>query len=210
MFRTFLSLIAVAAVASAATIEISVGQNRGIAFNPSSVTAAVGDVLAFHFYSGTGGHSVVSTNFEAPCVPNNSSFFSGYIPGNDQGNQTFEITVNSTDPIWFYCSLNRHCQNGMVGVVNPPAGTDISAFQSAAANVAAASAPSTPIGGLITTASPSNSSGNATVISGAPTSSQTSSGTAAASSTNGGVQVFGEMTTIVTLVVAGGIAALMV
>lgn len=31
----------------------------------------------------------------------------------------FTIPINSTDPIWFYCATGKHCQNGMVGVINP-------------------------------------------------------------------------------------------
>jgi hypothetical protein len=41
--------------------------------------------LEFHFYSGSGGHSVVSSSFDSPCVPNTGGFFSGYIPGDDSG-----------------------------------------------------------------------------------------------------------------------------
>lgn len=41
--------------------------------------------LEFHFYSGSGGHSVVSSSFDSPCVPNTGAFFSGYIPGDDSG-----------------------------------------------------------------------------------------------------------------------------
>lgn len=32
----------------------------------------------------------------------------------------FLVTVNSTDPIYFYCGQIGHCQAGMVGVINPP------------------------------------------------------------------------------------------
>lgn len=31
----------------------------------------------------------------------------------------FEVKVNSTDPIWLYCTAPKHCQGGMVGVINP-------------------------------------------------------------------------------------------
>ena len=34
---------------------------------------------------------------------------------------TFTIKVKNTKPIWFYCSQGKHCQSGMVGVINAPA-----------------------------------------------------------------------------------------
>lgn len=33
----------------------------------------------------------------------------------------FTIAINDTKPIWFYCSQAKHCQSGMVGVINAPA-----------------------------------------------------------------------------------------
>jgi hypothetical protein len=32
----------------------------------------------------------------------------------------FLLTINSTDPIYYYCGQVGHCQAGMVGVINPP------------------------------------------------------------------------------------------
>lgn len=55
--------------------------------------------LEFHFYSGSGGHSVVSSTFATPCIPGEDAFFSGYIPGSSTGDMTFVVEVNSTDPI---------------------------------------------------------------------------------------------------------------
>lgn len=62
---------------------------------------------------------------------------------------TFIVTVNSTDPIWFYCSLDAHCIAGMVGVVNPPAGQTVSDYVEHAAGFRA-SAPSALQGGILT------------------------------------------------------------
>lgn len=45
------------------------------------------DRLNFHFYSGSGGHSVVSGPFDNPCEPD-GSFFSGYIKGDQTGVHT--------------------------------------------------------------------------------------------------------------------------
>lgn len=32
----------------------------------------------------------------------------------------FLLTINTTDPIYYYCGQIGHCQKGMVGVINPP------------------------------------------------------------------------------------------
>lgn len=41
--------------------------------------------LNFHFYNGSGGHSVVSGPFSSPCEPGTDAFFSGYIEGDLTG-----------------------------------------------------------------------------------------------------------------------------
>jgi len=152
MYRSILSLLALAATVSADTLSIDVGEDGGLSFEPNSMTAAVGDVLEFRFYSGSGGHSVVRSSFDSPCVPSADTFFSGYIPGDSSGDTVFLVNVTSTDPIWFYCSLDHHCQAGMVGVVNPPAGQSISDYMSAAQKATKGSAPASLEGGVITTA----------------------------------------------------------
>jgi len=50
--------------------------------------------------------------------PGSKGFFSGFMPVKDQMG-VFTIWVNDTNPIWFYCSQAKHCQAGMVGVINP-------------------------------------------------------------------------------------------
>jgi hypothetical protein len=60
-------------------------------------------------------------------------------------------TVNSTDPIYFYCPKGTHCKAGMVGVVNPLTSTDLATYKSAAASVAAAVTPAAVEGGTVTT-----------------------------------------------------------
>lgn len=72
---------------------------------------------------------------------------------------TFVTTVNSTDPIWYYCSLPGHCQAGMVGVVNPPAGQTVRDYANAAQSVMRVSAPAEIQGGMLTTISPSSAAG---------------------------------------------------
>jgi plastocyanin len=60
-------LLAVAAVVSAATIKINVGQGNTMTFTPDSVTAAVGDTLEFYFVGGQ--HDTIMSDFATPCKP---------------------------------------------------------------------------------------------------------------------------------------------
>lgn len=187
--RTTLSLLALAAGVSAATISIDVGEGGSLKFDPDSVTAAVGDTLEFHFYSGSGGHSVVSSSFSSPCQPETNSFFSGYVTGDGTGDMTFVTTVNSTDPIWFYCSLGFHCQSGMVGVVNPPSGQTVSDYAAAAQKVTEASAPASPQGGVVTSIAPGSPSSSSMIGNASSTmSSATMSGSLTGMATDTGLR----------------------
>jgi len=148
MYRSLISVLALVATASAATITIDVGE-EGLNFTPSSQTADVGDILEFHFFPG--GHGAAQGAFETPCTPSTNGFFSGFIPGTTDGDTVFTTTVTSTDPIWFYCPLEEHCQSGMVGVINPPADKSISDYSAAAQNAAVNKAPGSVSGGTVTT-----------------------------------------------------------
>lgn len=109
---------ALLSLAQAANIDIIVGKN-GLTFEPNSTKAADGDTLTFKFWPKS--HSVVQGAFDSPCIPSDNGFNSDFVPvASGAANETFVVTVNGTDPIWYYCSAGRHCQNGMVGVVNPP------------------------------------------------------------------------------------------
>ena len=67
-----------AAAASAATIRVDVGKS-GLTFSPSTITAAKGDILDFHFFPIN--HSVVAGDFNSPCRPaTTGGFFSGFVP----------------------------------------------------------------------------------------------------------------------------------
>jgi len=72
-----------AATANAATIRVDVGKS-GLTFSPSSITAAKGDILDFHFFAIN--HSVVAGDFNVPCQPAlTGGFFSGFVPVSGQG-----------------------------------------------------------------------------------------------------------------------------
>jgi plastocyanin len=115
-FKTLSVLSFVAGLASAANHDVMVGQS-GLTFSPNNLTAAQGDTVTFHYYPKA--HSVVQAAFASPCQPLSGGFFSGFVPSSTgEANMTFVITVNSTKPIWYYCSQGMHCQAGMVGVIN--------------------------------------------------------------------------------------------
>ncbi|ERF76099.1 hypothetical protein EPUS_01432 [Endocarpon pusillum Z07020] len=146
--------------ADASTYDIDVGADGALLFSPESLTASVGDTINFHFYPRN--HSVVQSSFDAPCVPlssassgNSDVIYSGFFPVQDDvSEQMFSMLVNTTDPIWLYCSQGTHCQGGMAMVVNPPTGGEntLEAYKEAASGVQAAESPSTGVAGGIVTA----------------------------------------------------------
>ncbi|KAL8391820.1 hypothetical protein RB595_002141 [Gaeumannomyces hyphopodioides] len=139
--------------AAAKTIQIDVGKN-GLRFSPNVTEAAKGDVLEFHFFAVN--HSVVEGRFDAPCQPaRESPVFSGFtgpIQAGQEGPNVFQVTVNDTKPLVFYCSQNTgfHCARGMYAVVNPgPAPQSIEGYGSGIrGNVTAVSPPGGPRGGV--------------------------------------------------------------
>ncbi|KAK3312199.1 hypothetical protein B0H66DRAFT_395551 [Apodospora peruviana] len=161
-------------MASAKTIRIDVGQT-GLSFTPDSVTAAKGDVLEYHFHAPL-PHSVTMGDFSTPCNPaKTGGFYSGVVQtASGENTNVFSVTVNSTDPIFFYCTVPGHCPAGMSGVVNPSSAQTLATYQknSQSANVVA---PPAAFGGTLGPASASTSS------------TSTSAGaTASPSPTNGG------------------------
>ncbi|KAM0521267.1 hypothetical protein ACHAPE_002743 [Trichoderma viride] len=162
---TTAAVLALASHASAETIKIDVGAN-GFAFTPDSVTAKVSDILEFHFHPIN--HSVVLGDFANPCQPAKNAFFSGFQPvSSGEGKDVFQVKVNSTDPMFFYCSQNvlSHCISGMSGVVNPNSTQTIEAYQKAAKNAKDASNPSSgPVGGQLV----ASTSGSSSTTSAAP------------------------------------------
>lgn len=107
----FLITTALAATTFAKVYEVTVGP--GLNYSPDTITdAAEGDIVSFTFGS---GHNVVSGSFDDPCQPSG-----GIYSGDPQDGDVFSVTLNSTDPLWIYCSVPHHCEGGMAMVVNPP------------------------------------------------------------------------------------------
>jgi plastocyanin len=127
------------------TTHSVVAGRPGLRFDPENIVAEVGSIVEFHFLQLN--HSVVESSFDSPCVPKDAaSFFSGFfpVPRNPDGSasqsaEVFQIEVKDDKPIWFYCAQNtgRHCQSGMVGVVNQrfDSGKTLEVFRGAASKV---------------------------------------------------------------------------
>lgn len=191
--------------ASTSTVHhVDVGED-GLTFTPASLKVPVGDKVEFHFYPRA--HFVAQSTFENPCSPiSKGGFFSGVIPTSDKSDKVFTVTVNNTDPIWYYCGVAQHCQAGMVGVINPPSSgqENIEAFKSAAAKVQDSSAPENVFGGVIGTASDSSSSNSSTT-----TGSTTAMGSATSTASSGTSSPTKTPNAGVTVRAAGGVGSLM-
>jgi len=111
-----------------ATIDVQVVKvgDDGAFYTPNNFTAKIGTIINFQFV-GT-AHSVVQANFSQPCQLLPGGFDSGFagiqFGGSLEEPMEWNLTVtDDTMPIWFYCKGLRpqsHCQNRMVGVINPP------------------------------------------------------------------------------------------
>jgi plastocyanin len=122
-FSTLFTASAIAGAAMAKEITVTVGKGaNNLTFDPAEIQAAEGDTIMFHFYAKN--HSVVQAAFAKPCEPLANGAWSGFVPttsSSDAAETAFMMNVtNATAPIWLYCSQGKHCQSGMVAVVNPP------------------------------------------------------------------------------------------
>ena len=108
-------------------------------FDPDVVQASVGDFVEFRFFPPN--HSVVRAPYEHPCIPyemvetDQEGFSSGFYPVDAilKDPPVWEIEINDTDPIFYYCSAPGSCINyGMVGVINPNRSTSLSEHRSSA------------------------------------------------------------------------------
>jgi plastocyanin len=116
---------ATAMVGSAAAVQhtVSVSDKSGaLIFMPDSIVAAQGDTVEFKFWPKN--HSVAQGAFGEPCAPMANGFWSGYVATSATDAAAKEVFTyevkNASAPVWFYCTQAKHCQGGMVGVINPP------------------------------------------------------------------------------------------
>jgi len=109
---------------SVQTIQVG---NGGYQYSPNSSNLAVGSTIVFEFMSTN--HSVVKAAFGVPCQPYDDinrgqpSFYSGVFNGQDvfsSNPPTWNLTINDTEPVFYYCTAPGSCvDHHMIGVINP-------------------------------------------------------------------------------------------
>jgi len=146
--KSTVMLLAHCAAVLADSFEVAVGKDNAITFSPNSLTVAKGDQVKFVFEGGE--HTVTSGDPTVGCSPN-GQFYSGVVAitaqqqrkrqilkamgaklGKRQNQDTapsFTVTLNDTNPISVYCSVAKHCQGGMVMMINPSSSGDSSLQQ---------------------------------------------------------------------------------
>ncbi|KAF8873887.1 hypothetical protein BD779DRAFT_1678998 [Infundibulicybe gibba] len=99
-------------------IKIIVGAEGQLLYNPSNVSAAIGDTVTFEFRPKN--HTVTQSSFMNPCQPLDGGIKSGFRPVAADASTfpTFQIKINDTAPIWGYCGQTSHCGAGMVFSIN--------------------------------------------------------------------------------------------
>jgi len=206
-FKSALVAITAVLAVNAETFTVEVGADGALAFKPDQITGVKpGDDVEFKFMAKN--HTVTQSSFAEPCKALDGGVNSGFLlVGNDTdlsaGQPTWTVTVQTEEPLWFYCRQKTpavHCAKGMVFSVNPTAEKSQEAFL-AKAEESGAEAPA---------------SGEAPVAAGSEASSAESSAGAAStgeaasalSDTNGAGRVLsGSAATL--LAVAGVISALL-
>jgi len=128
------SLLPVIFVSAQQTFTVVVGNNGTLTFEPSSVTAQVGDTVSFSFRAKN--HTVTQSTFATPCnqlIPGVDSGFMPVAATVTDNFPTWNFTVdNATAPHWFYCKQTGHCSKGMVFALNPTADKTFDAFKAKA------------------------------------------------------------------------------
>ncbi|KAG5340065.1 hypothetical protein C0989_002936 [Termitomyces sp. Mn162] len=88
---------------------------KGLGFDPSVIQPAVGDTIVWEFRSGQ--HSVVG---KIGGINTGVQTVSDSLAVDAPGLPKYTVTVNSTDPQWFFDEAGGLCYRGAVLAVNPP------------------------------------------------------------------------------------------
>lgn len=146
-------------------IKVTVGSADGeLTFSPANVTASPKDIISFEFHQKN--HTATQSSFAAPCVRlkdattgNVVGLDSGFMPVDANATEfpVWNVTVNDTAPLWFYCRQHTptgasHCGQGMVFAVN--------AVEDSPRNFSAFKALAGSLNGTTTNTSTSGSSGS--------------------------------------------------
>ncbi|ORY18009.1 hypothetical protein BCR34DRAFT_596583 [Clohesyomyces aquaticus] len=131
------------------TVKVGAGSFN---YDPANITdVRVGDTVTFEFYPPD--HSVARAEFRSACVPyeytggGKTGFFSGTQNVSDFQHLThWNLTINDTQPIFYYCTAPGSClDHQMVGVINPNSTQTLEAQIKAAENAKFMVAPGQPI-----------------------------------------------------------------
>jgi len=102
------------------THTVVVAPSQGVLrYVPFALNASVGDTVEFRW--GADGHTV---NHGAELLPCNKTADSPFASGLQGKGFVYHQEVTTTDPTFFFCGAPNHCQQGMFGIINPPAGLD--------------------------------------------------------------------------------------
>lgn len=99
-------------------VSIIVAPHQGILrYLPFATNASVGDTIQWTW--GAGPHTVTKSSFITPCnkTSDETDFFAS---GAQNATFQFNVAINDTDTITYYCGVPGHCQKGMFGFINPP------------------------------------------------------------------------------------------
>ncbi|KAJ7576983.1 hypothetical protein C8J56DRAFT_972054 [Mycena floridula] len=142
-------LLLTSTLVSASVFTVGVGKDEttgklGIGFDPSVIVPHAGDTVTFVFQSGE--HSVVQSSFEHPCTPS-GNFDSGVQTVSSStlvdasGLPEVTLTINDTQPLWFFDQAGGDCAKGGVLAMNPTADQTSAAFKDNAAKDTTSSTP---------------------------------------------------------------------
>jgi len=106
---------------SGVTHTVIVAPTQGVLrFVPFVVNASVGDTIIYKW--GAGPHTVTKSSELTIC--NKSMDADTFTSGPQNATFQFDVQVNDTNPLFYYCGVATHCEKGMFGIVNPPNGGD--------------------------------------------------------------------------------------
>ncbi|KAE8446290.1 hypothetical protein EG329_012376 [Mollisiaceae sp. DMI_Dod_QoI] len=189
---------------------VQVGAANGtLAYFPNNIKAAVGDMVQFQF--APANHTVTQSTFDQPCMPiamnsNITGVYSGFMPTTATATTTptYTIMINSTTPMWLYCSQGKHCQNGMTMVINENTAANSSRSLTNFAALAAKATVNLP-GNAIADGTAGTTTSNSTSGTGSSSSSSstTSSGAKSTSSSAAGMVRAGEAVGLSGLLAVG-------
>ncbi|KAK7027765.1 hypothetical protein R3P38DRAFT_950002 [Favolaschia claudopus] len=166
LVRVTLALSLAVLSANAENLLVTVGAGNSLAFSPSNITAAAGDVINFQFQSKN--HSVTQSSFASPCTPLANGVDSGFqaVPVNATAFPQFSIVLkNASRPLFFFSAQDAaasECNKGMVFSLNADADSanSFDAFQKAAEALATSTSASTGKAASPSSASSSASTGS--------------------------------------------------